>query len=132
MAGFISFTNADVGEKWSAANWVFWSFLDCVIRNHSADGELVDELTISSANQMVELDDLAVNNPDLCWRITDSFVQTSQLVATGVSRATVDGRELEDDSQLQYRLAIADLAKRLHEFSKRIEGGGAEERTKKR
>lgn len=114
MSGFITFTKEPSSQQtWSSANWVFRAFLDNVIKNNASDEELVHELTVSGAHQQVELAYLAEENPALYRRVIDAFIGVCELVANEECRVSVGGRELEDESQRQYRYAVAQLSAML-------------------
>lgn len=113
MAGFITL-EADVPEKeWSSANWVFVGFLDHVMDVMSEDPKAVQELTVCKFNQSVDLDDLAQHNPDMYKRILAAFELSCSQIAGGSFPVSVNGNELDDQSQDQYRKAIHRLSELL-------------------
>jgi len=113
MAGFITI-KADVPEKeWSSANWVFVGFLDHAISVMSEDAEAVHELTSCKFNQSVDLDELTEESPDLAKRIVKCFELSCSQIAGENYPVSVNGNELNQESQYQYREAIGRLEKML-------------------
>ena len=118
MAGFISFDANTAGRAWSSANWVFRGFLDRVMALAPTDDEVIHELTVSKHSQIVTLGSLAIENPDLHRRVLDALMHACAQIATGQCPVSVDGRELDEESQAQYREAISNLFKMLNPSQK--------------
>ncbi len=109
MAGFITFDISKLDRTWSSANWVYTSFLDHVINHVADENEAVERLTASKYNQSLSLSRLMEDDPKLCARIIESLKYICSQVANRNCLASVNGNELDEESQDQYREAIKRL-----------------------
>lgn len=110
MAGFITFSTGPPEKEWSSSNWVFVGFLDHAIGVLYEDEEAVHELTSCKFNQSVDLGDIAEESPEMHKRILLAFRASCTQIASGDFPVSVDGKVLDEESQLQYRDAVNRLS----------------------
>jgi len=113
MAGFITYDITKPDCTWSSANWVYASFLDHVMELFSDEADVVRRLTSSKFNQSMSLSRLKEEDSALYSRILNAFKQVCEQIANRDSLASVNGNVLDEESQNQFREAIASLAELL-------------------
>lgn len=112
MAGFITFDMNAPGETWATANWIFYGFIDHAL-SLVDDARTVEELTICRHHQNVDLEDLRSEDPELFQIALEAFRQACLRVASGDFQVSIEGRILDDNSQMQYQEEVSRLAKLL-------------------
>ncbi len=113
MAGFIIIETDSSEKEWSSANWVYCGFLDHAMGLISEDSEAVHRLTVAKYNQSIDLENLAKEHPAMDQRIRTAFELSCSQIASGEFPVSVNGNELDEESQIQYREAIRRLSKLL-------------------
>ncbi len=110
MAGFIEVAE---GREWSSANWVYYSIMDGVLEDIANLGneELRTDVEQSKWMQTFSIADA----PFAEWKplLIESLKRVCALAETGKLVAKVDGRTLDDPSQVQFKTAVNELAKEL-------------------
>ena len=119
MAGFITFDISCSDKTWSSANWVFAGYLDHVIEMVVDEADVVSELVVCRHHQIVDLKEIEQSKPAIFDQITDALQKACGLIAEGNLRVSVDGDELDSESQRQYRQAIEELSQFLAESNAR-------------
>lgn len=113
MAGFITFDRESPEKTWSSANWVFRGFLDHVTSVTTIENDVVHKLTACKHYQRVGLDDMAEEQPEMFQRVLAAFKLGCSQIAGGNYLVSVNGNELDEESQNQYREAIHRLSELL-------------------
>jgi hypothetical protein len=109
MAGFITLDHECPDMTWSSANWVYAGFLNHVIHSIPDDEEVVRELTSCKYHQIVDLAEILGTRPGVYNRIVEAFSRTCNRIRRGDLVASVSGRELDEESQIQFRQAACEL-----------------------
>jgi hypothetical protein len=110
MAGFIEVA---AGHEWSSANWVYYSIMDGVLEDISRLGndELKTDVEQSKWMQTFSITGTPVDE----WKalLIDSLKRVCDLVEAGKLVAKVEGKSLDESSQVQFRNAVRKLAEEL-------------------
>lgn len=109
MAGFITFDVSNPDRMWSSANWVYANFLDHAIELASDDDDVIHRLMSSKYNQSLSLSRLRDDAPLIYNRIIEVFRRVCREIANQQRFASVNGKMLDDKSQVQFRDAIRQL-----------------------
>lgn len=106
MAGFVS---RGENRVWSSANWVYWGFMDHVLKSLSGLPEIAHQAEECKWCQMLSFVTIAEEDSDVADTILDACRKVAQKCMHGELLCQVDGRVLDNESQTQFREAMQEL-----------------------
>jgi hypothetical protein len=119
MAGFIELSE---GREWSSANWVYYSIMDAVLEDVSQLGneELRTDVEQSKWMQNFSLTDVPVAE----WKdvVIGSLKRVCDAVDFGVLVAKVEGKILDESSQIEFKSEVRKLANELQAIASETAG----------
>ena len=110
MAGFIEVSE---GQDWTSANWVYHAIMDGVLEDVARFGNeaLRNEVEQSKWMQTFSLTEMPVDE----WKslLIESMNRVCDSVESGNLAAKVDGKTLDDLSQIEFRNDVRKLSEKL-------------------
>ncbi len=116
MAGFIKISDS---QAWSSSNWVYWGLMDHLIDVFSNDPATANLVEQCKWAQSMSFPILREDSPDMVGRIREDLETVAERIVLGELQCAVDGRELEQSSQLQFRGEIKRLTDMMRENQSR-------------
>jgi len=111
MAGIIRVSEAD---KWSAANWAYWSLMDYLIDAFARTPAAAHQVEQYKWMQTIDFPLLRDINPEFAMSVFTTLEVVAERCATGNLLCKVEGRVLDEFSQSQYREAMSELVSMLY------------------
>jgi hypothetical protein len=110
MAGFIELSDS---REWSSANWVYYSIMDALLEDIARLGneELRTDIEQSKWMQTFSLSEI----PVVEWRdvAIESLMRVCESVDCGLLVAKVEGKTLDESSQIEFKSEVSKLADEL-------------------
>jgi hypothetical protein len=117
MAAFIEFSDS---QMWSTSNWVYWGLMDHLIDALASDTATAIQVETCKWAQSMSFPLLYEESIGLADQVRDKLEITATHIVNGELQCKVDGQEVDQSSQLQFRDEIKHLVETMRENQRRL------------